>query len=225
MSLTVTELININFILKTSDFSLSVLVKWILSVCSNIHTIRLSGISIGCHNEFARLKKLKKLEIWAEKANDLNKVTLIASRIMTTLLTSSQFFRSCRQVEIFRINVTRLYLSELYKLEPAETMTDMTLCWETCPYISYIESLYFLFLMRWRHLNRLSLIGLVTAKGSYPPFEVLRDFIMEMEHLSYLHIVSHYDNNGQLEMLRDKVNEWILPRRPNFKFVISRKDD
>jgi len=78
MSLLVTEMIKINFILKSHEFSISVLVDWIFSVCLNIHTLRLSGYSNGCHNEIARLKKLKKLEIWAKKANDLNKVTLIA---------------------------------------------------------------------------------------------------------------------------------------------------
>jgi uncharacterized membrane protein YciS (DUF1049 family) len=74
-------MININFILKTSDFSLSVLVKWILSVCLDIHALRLSYFSNDCHNEIARLKKLKKLEIWAEKASQLNKVKLIASEL------------------------------------------------------------------------------------------------------------------------------------------------
>jgi hypothetical protein len=78
MSLLVTEMMKINSILKSHDFSISVLVDWIFSACSNIHTVRLSGISNGCHNEIARLKKLKKLEVWAEKANDLNEVTLIA---------------------------------------------------------------------------------------------------------------------------------------------------
>ena len=42
---------------------------------------------------------------------------------------------------------------------------------------------------------------------------------METKNLSYL---CFYDrsNDGQLEILRDKVNELILPRRPNFKFDI-----
>ncbi len=45
--------------------------------------------SIGLHNEIGRLKKLKKLEVSADKASGLAKVTLIALIIMTTLLTSS----------------------------------------------------------------------------------------------------------------------------------------
>ena len=47
---------------------------------------------------------------------------------------------------------------------------------------------------------------------------------MTMKHFSHLHIVPDYDdcNYGQLEILRDQVNEMILPLRPNFKFDISR---
>ena len=54
-------------------------------------------------------------------------------------------------------------------------------------------------------------------------FGVLSGFIMALKHLSYLHIAPdyHYSKCGQLEILRDKVNELILPLRPNFKFDIS----
>jgi hypothetical protein len=224
MSLLVTEMININFILKTSDFSISVIVKWILPVCSNIHTLRLSGISIGCHDEIARLEKLKKLEVWAKKANDLNKVTLITSRIMTTLLTSSQIFRSCHQVEILWMDVTRLPLSDWAELEPAENMTDVTLRWRNGPSIEEVLPI----VKRWRHLKRLTFTDLVKTKISLTPSEVLRDFIVQMKHLSHFHIVPHqnydddYDDDVELKILRDKVNELILPRRPKFKFVISR---
>jgi hypothetical protein len=78
MSLLVTEMMKINFILKSHNFSISVLVDWMFSACLNIHTVRLSGISNGCHNEIARLKRLKKLEVWVDEARDLNEVTLIA---------------------------------------------------------------------------------------------------------------------------------------------------
>ena len=55
------------------------------------------------------------------------------------------------------------------------------------------------------------------------PLEVLSDFIMEMKHLSNLHIAPEFDrsNYDQLKILSDKVNELILPRRPNFKFDFS----
>ena len=89
MSLTVTEMININFILKTSDFSISVLVKWILSTCLNIHTLKLSDIPHSFRNELARLKKLKELKAFADSARALKLVTFIALGFMTTLLISS----------------------------------------------------------------------------------------------------------------------------------------
>jgi len=207
----------INFILKSHVFSISVLVKWILSECLNIHTLKLSGIPKGCHNEIARLKKLKELEVWADKASRLNEVTLIASRIMTTLLTSSQIFRSCRQVEMLWMDVTYLPLSNLAELEPAENMTDITLRWrwEGGPSTEDVLAI----VKRWRHLKRLKLQA---SRTKVPPLDVLRGFILGMKNLSYLHIALHFDrsNSGQLEVLRDKVNESVLPLRPNFKFEI-----
>jgi hypothetical protein len=92
MSQLVTEMININLVFKASDFPISALVKWILSVSLNIHTLRLHSKFVelnGLHNEIVRLKKLKELEVSAYKASDLKEVTLIAFRITTTLLISS----------------------------------------------------------------------------------------------------------------------------------------
>ena len=92
MSLLVTEMINVNFILKASNLSISALAKWILSVCLNIHILRLNIQSkkLNClHNEIGRLKNVKLLDVQAEGASDLKEVTLIAFRITTTLLTSS----------------------------------------------------------------------------------------------------------------------------------------
>jgi hypothetical protein len=80
--------------LKAHDFSIAVLGKWILSVCLNIRTLTLPNISQSFCNELARLKKLKKLKVWADNARalklvTLKLVTLIALGIMTTLLTFS----------------------------------------------------------------------------------------------------------------------------------------
>jgi hypothetical protein len=80
MSLLVIKMIKINFVLKSHDFSISVLVKWILSVC-NIRSIKLSVISkkpIGFHNEIGLLKKLKELYVSVDKASKLEEVRLIA---------------------------------------------------------------------------------------------------------------------------------------------------
>ena len=123
-------------------------------------------------------------------------------------------------MEILRMRVTWLVETDLAELEPAENMTDVTLIWWSGPSIEEVLPV----LKRWHQLHRLTLNN---QDKSVPQLELLGDFIMEMKHLSYLHIPPHFDpfsldsNRGQLEILRDKVNEMILPQRPNFKFDIS----
>jgi hypothetical protein len=85
----VTEIININLILKATDFSISALVKWVLSACLNIHTLRLYSKFVklnGFHDEIARLQKLKELHISPFEASELKLVTFIDFRIRTKLL-------------------------------------------------------------------------------------------------------------------------------------------
>jgi hypothetical protein len=145
---------------------------------------------------------------------------------MTKLLTSLQIVRSCRHVEILRMNVTFLTLSDLTKLQPAENKTDFTLRWNVGPFMKEV----FPVLKRWRQLRRLTLDNsdsVNSPNNIFPPFEVLDDFIMGMNYLSHLHIVPHRffrSDVDQLKILRDQVDELILPRRPNFKFDTSRSD-
>ena len=115
------------------------------------------------------------------------------------------------------MRVNWLVETDLAELEPAENMTDVTLIWWSGPSIEEVLSV----LKRWHQLHRLTLSN---QDKSVPQLEILGDFVMGMKHLSHLHIGPDYDdaNYGQLEMLRGKVNEMILPRRPNFKFDISR---
>ena len=116
------------------------------------------------------------------------------------------------------MRVLNLKLKDLAELEPAENMTDITLCWFKGDSMENV----FPTLKSWRHLRRLTVLykGL---KGTVPLFEVLADFIMGMKNLSYLTFVPYYDrsNYGQVEIVRDKVNELILPRRSEFKFDIN----
>jgi len=219
-------MININFILKASDFPISALVKWILSVSLNVHSLRL-GIKAEKLNslliELGCLKKLKKLTVWGDSSSAVIEVTIVISKIMTTRLTSSQIVRSCRQVEILRMNATCLAPSDLAKLEPAENKTDITLSWYNGPCMGEVLPV----LKRCRQLRRLKLDNSDSRDNIFPPSEVLSDFIMSMNDLSYLHIVPHhYDPShyGKLKNLRDQVNQLILPRRPNFKFDISSSD-
>ena len=122
------------------------------------------------------------------------------------------------------MDVTCLSLRDFAELEPAETMTDVTLRWRNGPSIEEVLPI----VKRWRHLKRLTFTDLVKTKVSVTPSEVLKNFILQMKHLSHFHIVPHHnsdddcDDDVQLKILRDKVNGLILPRRPNFKFVISR---
>ena len=117
------------------------------------------------------------------------------------------------------MDIALLTLEDLAEWEPVENMTDITLSWDEGPSIEDALPV----LRRWRHLCRLTFTDLVETKIPVPPLEVLSDFIMEMEHLSHLHIAPNCDrsNCGQLKVLRDQVNELILPRRPNFQFDIS----
>jgi hypothetical protein len=114
------------------------------------------------------------------------------------------------------MDVTRLVLRDLAELEPAENKTDVTLCWQEGPYMKEVLPV----LKRWRNLTRLTLMDRVRRETSFPPLEVLSDFILGMNQLSYLHIIPdyHYSDFEKLRILRDKINEMILPRRPNFKF-------
>ena len=112
------------------------------------------------------------------------------------------------------MDIALLSLEDLAEWEPAENMADITLCWDEGA--SLLEVLPIL--KRWRHLKRLSVQDFFEI--SVLTFEVLSDFIMEMKHLSCLNIAPGYDDDGQMEILRDKVNELILPRRPDFKFEI-----
>ncbi len=86
----VSEMMKINFILNSHDFSISALVKWILPVCLNIHYLQINifYLPYGLHYEIARLKKLKELDVRTAGGSELKEVTLIALSITTMLLTS-----------------------------------------------------------------------------------------------------------------------------------------
>ena len=116
------------------------------------------------------------------------------------------------------MDIALLTLEDLAEWEPAENMTDITLSWDEGPSIEDALPV----LRRWRHLCRLTFTDLY-EDACFPPVEVLGDFIIGMKHLSYFHIVPDIEcSKARLEVLRGKVNELILPLRPNFEFDISR---
>ena len=121
-------------------------------------------------------------------------------------------------MEILSVHVFNLNLRDLAELEPAENMTDITICWDKGLSMKKL----FPVLKQWRHLRRLK-VRRESDEKSVPPFKVLSDFILGMKHLSHLEIVTNHDhsNYGQLKILRDKVNKLTLPRRSDFKFDIN----
>ena len=124
-------------------------------------------------------------------------------------------------METLGMDLICLTLGELAKLEPTENITDITLRWHEGPNLKEVLPV----LKKWRHLCRLTIVD-YPENISELTFEELCDFIMAMQHLSWLHIVpqssDHYKWKLQLEFLLDKVRELILPKRPNFQFDISR---
>jgi len=67
--------------------------------------------------------------------------------------------------------------------------------------------------------RQLRKVELLIGKKLVPTYEVLCYFIMAMNHLEYLDLSLHC--NRQLKLLRDKIHEFILPSRPNFKFDVG----
>jgi hypothetical protein len=124
-------------------------------------------------------------------------------------------------VEMLRVNVFSLVRRDLAELKSAENLTIVNLKWK---WGSSIESVLPV-LERSRYLRRLTFHS--CAKISVPPFQVLSNFIIQMKLLTQLQIALKIDisNDDQLKILRDKVNELILPQRPNFQFDISHSDD
>ena len=121
-------------------------------------------------------------------------------------------------MENLTVYLDQLTLTDLAKWQPAENLTDITLFWSNGPFFKEVIPVF----KRWGQLRRLTLQNHQNISGR--PLELLGDFIMAMKHLSHLHLVIRYDysNDGPLEILRDKLNEFILPQRPNFKLVISK---
>lgn len=111
------------------------------------------------------------------------------------------------------LSVFEAELKDLTELD-AENMLEVSLRWEEGPLIEQLLPV----IMKWRHLRQLTLDEIPV-----PSFQVLCDFIMGMEHLTHLHLAPkcNRSNCGQLEYLRGKINECVLPRRHHFKFDLS----
>jgi hypothetical protein len=113
-------------------------------------------------------------------------------------------------VDSFDINVR-----DLAELEHYENLKEAHLCWVKDP-----EEEAPLILKRCTNLRRLTLAK--WKKLSSPSSEELCDFIMELKHLTFLHIIyGDIPRCDHFKSLVDQVEAIVLPYRPNFKFYVS----
>jgi hypothetical protein len=96
------------------------------------------------------------------------------------------------------------------ELKSATNMTEVNICWGKGHSIEDILPV----LKRWRQLRRLTLQN----KSSVPQFKVICDFIKRMKYLTYLQLSL---DCAQPEILRDEVNQIVLPLRPNFDLNVK----
>jgi hypothetical protein len=197
--------------------SLTEFVKWILPSCSNIDTLKLYLFeeSNDLHKEIARLETLRDLEIGTYNELFPEEVTCVAFRTSTTLLTSSQIIRNCRQVEILRISAT-ITLRDLADLEHFENLKEAHLRWLEVSSVKEALSM----LEKCTNLRRITLES--ETMLSLPTAGELCDFIMEMKHLTFLHIIycgTHKCYHSK--SLVDEVKAFVLLRRPKFEFYVS----
>ena len=160
--------------------------------------------------ELGKLKKLKKLYINSNETSYFEGVILLIIQIMNSLPTSLQILRSCRQIEDLEVDCHRANLKDITKLT-AENIKKVKLRWTIGPSIEEVLPV----LAKWRHLQKLALI---IDGRDFPSSDVLCDFIMKMKHLRHLRLF--HDSNPQVNSLRDKINEFVLPRRPNFDLCL-----
>jgi hypothetical protein len=117
-------------------------------------------------------------------------------------------------VEILRV-IAIIALQDLTGLEHYENLKEAHLRWLRDPVEEVLP-----ILKRCTNLRRLTLASL--KRLTIPSSEEFCDFIMELKHLTFLHIIccGNLDCN-HFKSLLDEVKAFVLPRRPNFKIYIS----
>jgi hypothetical protein len=119
-------------------------------------------------------------------------------------------------VEILRLSSRDITLPALAALEHNENLKEAHLHWLDGPSVKEV----LVMLQRCPNLCRLTLSK--WKEPSLPSSEELCDFIMELKHLTFLHIFNgDIPNCGHFKSLVDEVKAFVLPRRPNFKFYVS----
>ena len=111
-------------------------------------------------------------------------------------------------MEILEIYFKKANLKDVTDLA-AENMKEVELVWEKGHSIAQVLPV----LAKWRQLRKLTLF---LDERHHPSSEVFCDFIMGMKNLTYLRLYPNSNSNLKLKPLREKINEFVLPRRPNF---------
>ena len=120
-------------------------------------------------------------------------------------------------MEILRVP-SPVTLRDLAELERYENLKEVHLRWLDDHSVKRVLPM----LKRCTNLRRLTLMK--WEKTSLPSSEELCDFIMELKHLTFLHINYQIQNESycdHFKSLVDEVKAFVLPRRPNFKFYLS----
>jgi len=118
-------------------------------------------------------------------------------------------------VEILRVDSFDVSLPELAELERYENLKEAHLRWLDDSSLKKA----FKGLKKCTNLRRLTLGN--WKELCFPLFEGLRDFIMKLENLTFLHIIYRDNYNCKhFKSLVDEVKAFVLPHRPNFKFYV-----
>ena len=117
------------------------------------------------------------------------------------------------------MNAYGMKLRDLAELEHYTNLKEVNLRWLHGPVTEALAMLEHLWIQRCTHLRRLTLAK--WEESSLPSSEELCDFIMELKDLTFLHIIyRHVPYYGHFTSLVFKVKAFVLPRRPNFEFVL-----
>ena len=123
--------------------------------------------------------------------------------------------RNCRQVEILRVNFYVITLRDLAELEHRKNMNQVRLCWTDSPSLTQVLPI----LKRCTNLRRITLNG--GTRLPFPSSEELCEFIMNLKHLTFLHIIYGNSTCNHFKSEVDQVKALVFPRRPNFTFYVS----
>ena len=100
---------------------------------------------------------------------------------------------------------------------PTKNILDVNLHWMYQPSTEEVLPIF----KKWPNLRRLKLkVNEAKKLVNFPRTKIIRDFILDMENLSALHINDYFDYE-QLKIFETKVNDLVKQRRPRFIFKVG----